>query len=244
MPVPVDVTLLLTGAVLAFAAAIQMTSGFGFALVAVPLLALVTGPHAAILLALLSGTVFNAWQAVEGRGHRDTGVVARLLGGAVLGLPLGYAAFRVIEPDPLTVIIGVLVLLAVAVLALGPPFPAVSRPMDVATGALTGLLTTSTGTNGPPIVTLLQARRLPPREFRATVTLVFLVLNLAAIAVFAVTGTFTWEVLGTALRSVPALVVGGWLGYRARTWVPPAAFRRLVLGLLTVAGATAVLAGL
>jgi len=234
----------MTAAVLAFAAAVQMTSGFGFALVAVPLLALVTGPHTAILLALLSGTLFNAWQAVEGRGHRDVSVIARVLGGAVLGLPLGYAVFRHTDPGPLTVMVGVLVLVAVVVLARGWQFPAVSRSTDVATGLLTGVLTTSTGTNGPPIVTLLQARRLPPKEFRATVTLVFLVLNLAAITVFSVTGALTGEVLMTALWCVPALLVGGWVGYCARTLLPPEGFRRLVLVLLTVAGVTAVLTGL
>lgn len=239
-----DLTLLLTAAVLGFAAAIQMTSGFGFALVAVPLLAVVTGPHTAILLALLSGTLFNAWQAVEGRGHRDRAVVLRLLGGAVLGLPVGYAVFRYTDPGPLTVLVGVLVLGAVLVLASGWRFPAVSASTDVATGLLTGVLTTSTGTNGPPIVTLLQARGLPPREFRATVTLVFLVLNLAAIAVFGAAGALTGEVLLTALWCVPALVVGGGVGYRVRTLLAPPAFRRLVLGLLTVAGATAVLAGI
>lgn len=239
-----DLTLLLTAAVLAFAAAIQMTSGFGFALVAVPLLALVTGPHTAILLALVSGTVFNAWQAVEGRGHRDVAVVTRLLTGAVFGLPVGYAVFRFTGAGPLTVLVGVLVLLAVLVLATGWRFPAVSRTADVATGVLTGVLTTSTGTNGPPIVTLLQARRLQPREFRATVTLVFLVLNLAALVVFAVTGALTGEVLLTALWCAPGLVVGGVLGYRVRTVLAPAAFRVLVLGLLTAAGATAIVAGL
>lgn len=237
-------TLALTAAVLAFAAAVQMTSGFGFALVAVPLLALVVGPHEAILLALLSSVLFNTWQALEGRGHRDAGVVGRVLGGSLLGLPLGYLVFHLTGPGPLTVLVGVLVLAAVLVLALGVRLPSVSASTDLATGVLTGVLTTSTGTNGPPIVTLLQARRLPPHEFRATVTFVFLVLNVAAIAVFSVTGSLTRDVLTTALWSVPALVLGGWAGFRVRTVLPPAAFRRFVLVLLTVAGVTAVVTGL
>lgn len=229
---------------LGFAAAVQMTSGFGFALVAVPLLALVTGPHTAILLALVTGTFFYAWQAVEGRGHRDASVVGRVLGGALLGVPGGYLVFRNTDPGPLTVVVGVLVLAAVVVVARGWQFPAVSPAADLATGLFTGLLTTSTGTNGPPIVALLQARRLPPREFRATVTLVFLVLNVAALGMFVVTGTLTRGVLETALWSVPALLAGGWIGYRVRQLLPAEVFRRFVLLLLTVAGVTAVVTGL
>ena len=72
----------------------------------------------------------------------------------------------------------------------------------------------------------------------------FLVLNIAALTVFAVSGALTSDVLTTALWSAPALLVGGWAGYRIRLRLPAAAVRRLVLLLLTVAGVTAVVTGL
>ena len=97
-----DATLVLTAAILGFAAAVQMASGFGFALVATPLLAVAVGAHDAVLLTLLSAVVFNAWQAYEGRRHRDTDVVLRLLAGAVVGMPAGYVVYRVTDHRELT----------------------------------------------------------------------------------------------------------------------------------------------
>lgn len=154
-------TTLLAVLVLGFAAAVQMASGFGFALMAVPMLAVVVGAHDAVLLAVLEGAVFCAYQAIEGRGHRDGWVVARLLAGAAAGLPVGYLVFRRIDADLLTLLIGVLVLVATAALARGLTFSSRSPAADLVAGACAGVLTTSTATNGPPVVLLLSGRRLP-----------------------------------------------------------------------------------
>ena len=239
-----SVTTVVAAAVLGFAAAVQMASGFGFALVSVPLLALVVGPHDAVLLALLMGTVFNGWQAVEGRGVVHGGVVGRFLVGAVVGMPAGYLLFRALGKDSLTVVVGALVLAAAALLWRGWSMPAVGRGTDVVAGVCTGVLTTSTGTNGPPIVTVLQARGLDADAFRATTTTVFLVLDLLAVCLFAGAGELGGGEVATALVALPVVVLGGFLGYRARRLLSPAGFRRVVLLLLTATGAAAVVAGL
>ena len=237
-------TTVVAAVVLGFAAAVQMASGFGFALVSVPLLALVVGPHDAVLLALLMGTVFNGWQAVEGRGVLHRGVAARFLVGAVVGLPAGYLLYRALGKDSLTVVVGVLVLAAAALLWRGWSLPAVGRGTDVVAGVCTGVLTTSTGTNGPPIVTVLHARGLDADAFRATATTVFLVLDLLAVLLFAGTGELGGGQVATAAVALPVVVVGGFVGYRARRLLSPAAFRRVVLLLLAATGAAAVVAGL
>jgi uncharacterized membrane protein YfcA len=239
-----DTTLLLTAAILAFAAAVQMASGFGFALVATPLLAVTTGAHEAVLLTLLSAPAFNAWQAHEGRRDRDNGVVVRLLAGAVAGLPVGYVVYRVTEPRELTAIIGVLVVVAAATLAVRRPPLQASAVVDLAAGALVGALTTSTGTNGPPAVVLLQARRLSPEAFRGTLTTVFLVADVAAVAVFLVSGDLDLDVAMVAVWSAPALVAGALVGRWCRTLLSPAAFRVAVLVLLAGTGAGAVVTAL
>lgn len=237
-------TTLLAVLVLGFAAAVQMASGFGFALMAVPMLAVVVGAHDAVLLAVLVGAAFCAYQAVEGRGHRDGWVVARLLVGAVAGLPVGYLVFRRIDADLLTLLIGLLVLAATAALARGVTFSSRSPAADLVAGVFTGVLTTSTATNGPPAVTLLSGRRLPQDEFRATLTAVFLVVDVAAVGVFAVGGEFDRSLLEVAYWCLPGLLAGGYVGWRARSLLSPQRFQSLVLALLAVAGCTAVFAAL
>lgn len=238
------VTTLLAVLVLGFAAAVQMASGFGFALMAVPMLAVVVGPHDAVLLAVLAGAAFCAYQSFEGRGHRDGWVVARILVGAAAGLPVGYVVFRHLDPDLLTLLIGVLVLAATVALVRGVTLSSRSPAADLVAGLCSGVLTTSTATNGPPVVTLLSGRRLPPDEFRATLTAVFLVVDLAAIAVFAYGGELDRSILEVAYWCLPGLLAGGYAGWKARTLLSPERFHTLVLGLLVLAGSTAVFAAL
>lgn len=230
--------------VLGFAAAVQMASGFGFALVAVPLLALVVGPHEAVVLALLMGTAFNGWQAVEGRRDVERPVLARILVAAGVGMPAGYLLYRALGRDSLTVLVGVLVLAAATSLWRGWSLPAAGRATDLVAGLATGVLTTATATNGPPVVTLLHARGVGPEVFRAMTTTVFLVLDLLAVCLFVATGDLGAAEVTTAAVALPVVLVGGFLGYRARRLLSPAAFRRVVLLLLAATGVVAVLAGL
>ena len=239
-----SLTTVAVAVVLGFAAAVQMASGFGFALVSVPLLALVVGPHEAVLLALVMGTVFNGWQAVEGRRLVDRPVAARILAGAGLGMPVGYLLYRTLGAESLTVVVGVLVLAAAASLWRGWSLPAAGPVTDVVTGLFTGVLTTSTATNGPPVVTLLHARGLAPEAFRAMAISLFLVLDLVAVCLYAGTGDLGAEEAVRAVVVLPVVVGGGFVGYRARHLLSPAGFRRVVLLLLAATGVAAVVAGL
>lgn len=227
-------------AVIGFAGIVQFATGFGFALVSVPLLTFVTAPHQAVILALLVGTVGNLGQSVEGRRHIDRAFVGRILLGSVLGLPVGWLIFTRSDGALLQVIIGAITLAAVLVLAAGFQLHRVSTRVDLGTGLLVGVLTTCTGTNGPPLVSVLHARRVTPPAFRATAATVFLLLDIVAVAIYAATGHLGWDLVGTTALCIPGLVVGAWLGIRARRLLSPAAFRVLVLILLTATAITAI----
>lgn len=235
---------LVTAAVVAFAGVVQMATGFGFALVTVPLLALAVDAHTAVLVALMVGVLGNTYQAVTGRGHRDHPVMLRILAGAALGLPAGFLVFALADARVLKLVIGVAVLAAVAYLLTGVDLRRASWPLDVGAGFLSGALTTSVGTNGPPLVFVLHARHFDPDRFRATITATFVTLDVVSIAVFAVSGRITSPTLLAALVAVPGLLVGLWTGRQVRRLVSPEGFRVIVLVLLTLTGASAVLTAL
>jgi uncharacterized membrane protein YfcA len=115
---------------------------------------------------------------------------------------------------------------------------------DLAAGVLVGVLTTSTGTNGPPAVVLLHARRLRPEQFRATLTTVFLAVDVAAVAVFTAGGDLDLRTAAVAAACAPALLVGALAGRGCRRLLSPEAFRVGVLLLLTGSGASAVISAL
>lgn len=230
--------------VVAMAGTVQLTAGFGFGLSAVPLLALVLDPHDAVVVALTLATFTNGYQAWSGRRHTDRGVAARLLGGAVVGLPVGLLVFLRVEDRVLSAIIGVAVLVAVAVIAMGLDLRHAGPGLDVAGGVLAGALTMSAGVNGPPMVFVLQARHFDPARFRATITTVFFVLDVVSIAVFTATGDLDGEVLAAVAAALPGLGAGALAGLALRRHLDARRFRRLVLVLLAVAGVSALFAAI
>jgi uncharacterized membrane protein YfcA len=228
----------LIGAALAvaLAAIVQLAAGFGFALTAVPLLSIAVGAHDAVVVALFLATFTNAFQAWTGRRHTDRPVAARLLAGAAVGLPFGFLVYLLVDDSALRIVIGCSVLAAVVVIALGLDLRHAGPRLDVAGGALAGALTMSSGVNGPPLVFVLQARHFDQHRFRATVTTVFVVLDIVAVATFTVTGDLDAEVLLTVAASLPGLALGATVGVALRRHLDPRRFRVLVLVLLAVAG--------
>jgi uncharacterized membrane protein YfcA len=232
--------LLAVALVVLFAGAVQLTTGFGFALAAVPLMALAIDPHDAVIITLALATFSNGYQAWEGRTAGDRPVALRMLAGAALGLPIGLWVFVVADPAVLRLGIGIAVIGAVVALARGVDLREASAALDVAGGVVSGALTTSVGTNGPPLVFVLQARDFSPNRFRATITRVFFVLDIGSIIVFGVAGEINRGIVEAVAVALPALLVGAVVGVRIRSRLDPARFRRTVMVLLVLAAVSAI----
>ena len=163
------------------AATVQLAAGFGFAMAAAPLMAIVLDPHDAVVVSLCLATLTNTYQAWTGRHDLDGAVAGRLILGAALGLPVGLLVFVVADDRWLAVVIGVTVLIAVVLIARGLDLRHSGPGLDVAGGAVAGALTLSAGVNGPPMVFVLQARHFSPASFRATITAVFTTLDVVGV---------------------------------------------------------------
>ena len=204
--------------VVAVAAAAQAVSGFGFALIATPLVAVLVGPKAAVVGLTIVGLVLVAQLALRGRGHVDRPTVGVVTIAAIVGMPLGLLVLVHADDRVLTLAIAVAVIAFSLLLWRGARLPA-GRGTDVAAGFTAGILSTSTGTSGPPIVIALSAKQLEPAVFRATISAIFLVQGSAALVLFAIGGQITRDAVSVALAGLPGVVVGSIVGERG--------FRRL-----------------
>ena len=214
----------------------QSLAGFGFGLLAVPLMSLMVLPHDAVVVATLIGAVSTTAQAIIDRRACEWGVAGRMSIAAYAGMPAGLLAFVVVSESSMRLVLGIVVVLATVVLARGYVARSHSRPLDFLMGWMSGVLSTSTSTNGPPLVFLLQARGMPPHSFRATLNSVFAISNVGAITLFAATGHITADGCVAALVSLPVLFGSLRAGYALRPRVNAAFFRTLVLTLLFVSG--------
>jgi uncharacterized protein len=188
------VTAILAAAGVVAGAALQSATGFGFSLVAAPLLFAAIGPAEAVGVLLVVGTFTNLLTlATEGRRpHPLRRECALLLAWAVPGALAGVAVLRALSPLALQLVLtaGIVVTLLLRHVARRPApvrvAPAWAAPVA---GFASGALTTSTSTSGPPLVTYLLGSGHAPGRVRDTLTVCFLALGPIGALALLVTAT-------------------------------------------------------
>ena len=217
----------------------QSVSGFGFALLSVPLLVPFVGAPSAVVAATGLGFVLSVGTSVHQRAHIPWRTVLVVSATALIGLPVGLLALRLLDARWLSLLIGCVVIGMTVLIARPRTRPIRGRAVGVA-GAVSGALLTSTGMNGPPLVLALQGLGLTPRAFRACLQAAFALQDLAAIIGFAVVGRIGTDTLTVVAAGIPGLAVGWLIGDRVFSRIDPKTFRRLVLALLVATGTLAV----
>lgn len=216
------------------AATTQSISGFGFALVAVPLMSLFVSPRDAVVVATFIGAFSSTSQAVIDRQFTVWTMARRLSLAAFLGMPFGLMIFVFISEFWLRLFVGIVVFVAVVVLLKGFTLHHSHRSSDWLLGGLSGVLATSTSTNGPPLVFLMQAKAMEPAIFRATISTVFSITSVGAIVLFVFSGNVSRIGVIGVLIALPVLAIGLKLGYAIRPRVDAQRFRSFVFLLLTL----------
>jgi uncharacterized membrane protein YfcA len=225
---------------------VQGLSGFGSALVAVPLLALLIPVATVVPLVALLGLAISAANLWHLRASVRPAAMTPLLVGYVMGTPLGlYALTRAPERWVLTAL-GVL-LSAYALLSLWGRRPRLSwlRRQRLGVGMASGALGAAFSTNGPPVILYVAAHReWGPDRQKATLVLFFLLSSVVTVAAHAARGLIGSDVVGWLLWSLPTLSLGTWTGIRLYGRLGEHDYKRLTHGLILVAGLTLCFRGL
>ncbi len=226
------------------AAVAQSVSGFGYALLAVPALSALAGSTDAVVIASFASVPISPMMLAGNRHHVDRGAASRLVAAGFVGMPLGLLLLDRVADDVLRLVIGGVVILLATLLATGFQLRRPAPQLDLACGFVSGVLSTSTGTSGPPLVFGLQARRLEADAFRSTLAAVFVITGVVSNAVFVAAGKVTRDRLLAGAVGMPFVLAGVWLGRRLAARTKPSAWRRIVLGLLYLSAASAIASAL
>jgi len=166
-------------------------SGFGSAMIIMPVASTVLNPVWAILfLAVvdLFGPLPNIRPAFKICRRMDLGWLGL---GVVLALPFGIYSLSLMNKELFSWAVSIMVLLALVLFALGWRYrgPLSSRVM-VGTGVLGGFLGGSVGVAGPPVIMLYMASTLPISVIRANLTLYLVMIDIILTALLAIFGLF------------------------------------------------------
>jgi uncharacterized protein len=233
-----------TVAVVLVAATVQSTTGFGFSLLAVPLLSLAVPTETAVVVAASLGMLTSSAQAVGERAHGDRPTILRMLAGAAVGAPFGLMVLELATNRQLKFGLAAVIGAFLIINLRGITLERGSRVVDLAAGSVSGVLNTSLSTNGPPLVMALHARNLAPSVFRGTISAVFAGTGLITIALFVVSGRYSTDVRELLLVAVPTMIVGYSIGARIRPRIDPPRFRQAVMVLLVATAAVTLIGAL
>lgn len=231
----------LVGVAVFFASLIQTITGFGFSLLAVPIMSMAVPTELAVVIAASLSTFTSGGQAWSERSHGDRPTIGRLLIAAFVGAPFGLVILTVATSQQLKLGLAAVIVIFLIINLRGFKLEKPSTPVDLAAGFVAGLLSTSLSTNGPPLVMALHARHFVPHVFRGTIAAVLFGIGLLSVGLFAVSGHFTTDVAWSLLVAGPSLVVGFFIGHRVRGHIDPTRFRGLVTMLLAATAAVTVI---
>ncbi len=231
--------LLLAFAAAAFAAGAQAFSGFGFGLLIVPLLVLLAGPRDAVVASNVLGTCLVAAMVANERAEVEWARALRLVAFAVVGMPLGMAAFLWLPAQWLQVCIAVAVLAGTAAVARGFRIGSAGLAADAAAGLLSGILRMATSMSGPPVVLYLQSTGMNPRTFRATISAFFLGSGLIAVPILLAAGKAGSGAATAIAGGLPGLLLGWWAGTRLFGLVSERVFRTALFAILAASSLAA-----
>jgi len=219
--------------VLIISSFLQTVTGFGYAIVTAPLLALVLGAKETVMLVMLTGLLIRFLLIGATRNEGSFKAIFPLISASIIGAIPGAYIMTIISGEMLKVFIGI-VLLAAAI-ALWKKHTVVvkhHKATEAAVGAISGFLATTTSINGPPVVLYYMNSGADENkaEFRGNLTRYFFLINIASILMSIVAGTLKFqEIWFYTLISVPAAYIGFFMGQKLFYRINAETFRKASL---------------
>jgi uncharacterized protein len=188
-------------------------SGFGSALIFMPLASSIAAPRlvAALLLIIdfvaAAPLVPNAWKKA------DRKATAVMVFGALIGVPIGTYFLSRLDPVTTRWIISGFVSALLLLLLSGWRYHGKDHPaISVGIGGLAGFCSGLAQTGGPPIVGYWLGRPIPSVIARANILLFFGASDFFSAVSYALTGLITADAIKFSLVVGPVYAIGVWFG--------------------------------
>jgi len=225
-------------AILFAATFIRSAFGFGEALVAVPLLALLIPVEVAAPVAVLVSITVAAVAVFQDWRHVHLRSAGSLFVSTLVGIPIGLWLLSAVPAGVVkTLLAGIIIAFSAFFLVRRSPGALKTDKLAPLFGFVAGILGGAYGMNGPPLVAYGTFRRWSPRHFRATLQGYFLPASIVVMAGYAMTGLWTGEVTRYYLLSLPVVVAAIFIGRMANRRLDGQAFLVCVHSGLIVVGA-------
>ncbi|WP_368296705.1 sulfite exporter TauE/SafE family protein [Cytobacillus firmus] len=197
--------------IILIASILQTSTGFGFSILATPFLLLLFEPKEAIQINLILSLIISAALFSTIKKDTDFGVLKRFAIGSAGGLPTGIAIFLFLDISRLKIAVSFIILLLTIFLMANFRVKETSR-RDYSVGGLSGIMTTSIGMPGPPLLLYFSGTDTEKERLRGTTLAFYLFIYSASLVfqiIFAGTNKTIWL---SSLYALPLVLLGLYLG--------------------------------
>jgi uncharacterized membrane protein YfcA len=211
-------------------------SGFGSALIFMPLASSMAAPKLVAALLLIIDLVAaapllpNAWKQAD---RKATSVMVL---GALIGVPIGTYMLTRLEPVTTRWIISCFITALLVLLLSGWRYRGKEHAsISVGVGGLSGFCSGLAQTGGPPIVGYWLGRPIPSVIARANILLFFGASDLFSAIAYAVTGLINTDAIKFAFVVGPIYAIGVWFGASLFGRASETVFRAICYALIAAA---------
>lgn len=212
---------------------VQGLTGFGGALVALPLLSLIMDVQQAVPLVILNGLAITTTLAWQLRAQLDRRKIFPLLVGSLPGIAFGTTLLKLADPAAMNRFLGIL-LVVISIINLSIRLRPINPPIfwGYFAGFMSGTINASVGAGGPPVILFTLLHNWKKDEIRATLTGFFALSGYVTAVAHAGNGLITTAVLGTLVLTVGFVLIGTHIGNRISGRINRRLYLRVVYTLL------------
>lgn len=210
-------------------------SGFGTAMVYLPVAAQVLGPFEALTTLMVKDLVAPLIHVPRALRDGHPGDVLRLAAGAVIAVPVGVWVLTLVAPEVFRWGVSVVALFMVVALISGLRYRGtLTKPMIFGTGAAGGFLAGSVGLPGPPVILLYMASSLPPAAIRANNMLYLILADIILLTVLWIKSLLVLSAVAIGVLMIVPYLAGNWIGGRIFRPEAEALYRRIAYVMIAI----------
>ncbi len=188
-------------------------SGFGTALIFVPVAGIFLAPQVIVGVMMLTGIVSSSALLPRAWGQADRREVGLLAFAALLTVPLGLWLMARIDPELIRWCVAVIATVTLAALVSGWRFSGrVSRPQLAGIGAAAGGIGGLTGLTGPAVILFYLAGQSVAQAVRANTILFLAALDVVIVGNLLAKGAVDWALVALALVLAVPYVITSLIG--------------------------------
>lgn len=228
-----------------FASVYQGLAGFGFVLIAAPLALLFLDKYTVVVSLDLIAFILNLFLFFKIDHPVRWRLVIILLLASIIGMPIGLWLLANTPIQIIKIVAGALAIIFTFLIVFKKSSHNTPNTfIDSLAGTASGILQTSTGMSGPPIVLTLAGSGKDKNEMRKTLVTYFMFLNLISLPFFFAAGHFTWEHVSIGIYALPFCFLGAHVGHKLAHKFSQETYKRLALITVTITGLISIYSGL